>query len=70
MITTVGELKEALKHSEDCEPIVFDLKEDTVYGQKIVPLECAGIGSSGGGRITVVWLDKKFAKSRIAKQES
>jgi len=38
-IVTVGDLRAALSWSEDEEPVVFDLKEDTVYGQKIVPLK-------------------------------
>jgi hypothetical protein len=56
VITTVGDLKEALRHSEDEEPLIFDLKE----GEKTVQLECVGVGSSGGGRITVLWLDRKY----------
>ena len=57
-ITTVGELREALKHSEDEEPLIFDLEEDTIMGRKKSQLKCVGVGSSGGGRITVIWLDK------------
>lgn len=69
-IVTVGDLRAALSWSEDEEPIVFDLKEDTVYGQKIVPLKCSGVGSSGGGRITVLWLDKKnYPKDYLPKKD-
>ena len=58
-IRTVGELREALKHSEDDEPLIFDLEEDTIMGRQKHMLKCVGVGSSGGGRITVLWLDKR-----------
>jgi hypothetical protein len=69
-VVTVGDLRAALSYSEDEEPVVFDLKEDTVYGQKTVPLKCSGVGSSGGGRITVLWLDKKnYPKDYLPKND-
>lgn len=54
-IRTVGDLREELKYSEDDEPLVFDFEDD----DKKFELECVGVGSSGGGRITVIWLDRK-----------
>lgn len=57
-IRTVGQLREAMKHSEDEEPLVFDLEEHSMFGTKKSQLKCVGVGSSGGGRITVIWLDK------------
>ncbi len=59
VISNVGALREALKHSEDEEPLVFDYEDED--GKKH-QLECVGVGSSGGGRITVLWLDKKHKK--------
>jgi len=60
VIRTVGQLREAMKHSEDEEPIYFDLEEHSPDGiMKKSMLKCVGIGSSGGGRITVVWLDRE-----------
>ncbi len=60
-IRTVGDLREALKHSEDEEPLVFDLEENSMFGKRKFQLKCVGVGSSGGGRITVIWLDKPNA---------
>ena len=57
-IRTVGDLRKALRHSEDEEPIIFDLEENSMFGKKKYSLKCVGVGSSGGGRITVIWLDK------------
>lgn len=57
-ITTVGQLRESLKYSEDEEPLVFDLEEPSMFGMKKCQLSCIGVGSSGGGRITVICLDK------------
>lgn len=62
-ITTVGQLREALKHSEDEEPLVFDLEEKSMFGKRKYSLKCVGVGSSAGGRITVIWLDKPEAPS-------
>lgn len=58
-IRTVGDLREALRYSEDDEPLIFDFEEDTPQGRKKSQLKCVGLGSSGGGTITVVWLDRK-----------
>jgi hypothetical protein len=55
MITTVGELREALKYSEDEEPLEFDLK-DGGY------LKCTHLVSSAGGRVTIVCLEPKERK--------
>lgn len=62
-ITTVGELREALKHSEDEEPLIFDLEESSMFGKRKCSLKCVGVGSSAGGRITVLWLNKPEAPS-------
>ena len=62
-LKTVGEFREALRSSEDEEPLYFDLEEDTLFGgRRKSQLKCVGIGSSGGGRITVVWLDRTDRK--------
>lgn len=57
-ITTVGELRAALKYSEDEEPLIFDLEEAGIIGKRKYSLRCSGVGSSAGGRITVIYLDK------------
>jgi hypothetical protein len=58
-IRTVGDLREALKHSEDDEPLIFDFEDETMDGKKLkCSLRCTGVGSSGGGRITVLWLNR------------
>jgi len=63
-IKTVGQFREAMKHAEDEEPIYFDLEEHTLDGvKKKSMLKCVGIGSSGGGRITVVWLDRETRRA-------
>lgn len=58
-INTVGDLREALKSCDDSESLIFDLKEVTEFGETTHCLDCVGVGSSGGGRIAVIWLDKK-----------
>lgn len=60
-IRTVGQLRESLKHSEDGEPLIFDLEENSIFGKRKYSLKCVGVGSSAGGRITVIWLDKPEA---------
>ena len=58
-IKTVGEMRKALRHSDAGEPLVFDLEEDVLFGKrKKSKLKCVGVGSSGGGRITVLWFDR------------
>lgn len=45
-IRTVGDLREALKHSEDEEPLVFDFEDETMDGKKLKSsLRCTGVGS-------------------------
>jgi hypothetical protein len=58
-ITNVGQLREKLRHSDDDEPLIFDLEEEVDGMPKKTRLKCVGIGTSGGGRITVIWLDRK-----------
>lgn len=55
-VKTVGELRELLKWSEDDEPLYFDLQDPETKEKELV--KCVGAGCSGGGRITVLWLDK------------
>lgn len=61
-IKTVGDLRQKLRFSEDDEPLLFDLEEDSPFGKKKFLLKCVGVGSSGGGRITVLWLNKEENK--------
>lgn len=51
-ITNVGELRELLKYSEDCDSVYFKLDE-------VEYIECTGATSSAGGRITILWFDRK-----------
>lgn len=50
-LRNVGQLREALRDSEDDEPLFFVLEEEPSQ-----QLKCVGVGSSGGGRITVIRL--------------
>jgi len=54
-IKTVGELRKLLSYSDDKEPIIFDLK--TIDGTTKY-IKCVGAGSSGGGRITILWMNE------------
>jgi len=63
-IYSVGDLREAIKHADDEEALVFDYEDE---GQKY-ELECVGVGSSGGGRITVLWMDRKHKKPGLSYQ--
>lgn len=58
VILEVGELRKALESSDDGEPLIFDLEENTLLGRKKTSLKCVGVGSSGGGRVTVIYLDR------------
>ncbi len=55
ILRTVGQLREALKHSDDDEPLDILLTQD---GQQVRCL-AAGVGSTAGGRATLLFLDKE-----------
>jgi hypothetical protein len=56
IITTVGELRESLKDSDDREPIIFELDLPVLPRMEI---QLDYVGSSGGGSLTVLGFSKK-----------
>jgi len=59
-ITTVGKLREALKHSDDDEPLIFDLEYKGFFFRKRKyrkRLKCTHLASTAGGRVTKVCLE-------------
>ena len=57
-ITTVGELREALKDYQDEDVIVFKLEEKTGYGYRRLDLKAVELSASSQGKLKL-WFEKK-----------